>query len=323
MTITVQGDNDMPSANAGGDQVVAGGARVTLNGAGSIDPEDRTLDFNWQQTSGPTVALSRNTVRRPTFIAPRSLTSDARLEFRLTVTDGHHTVSDSVRVTVTAGSDEPLIDPTTDPTDRPFDAITGLPPGHSLRADPQDFEQRRLGFRTDEFLSQPAAFNDHTLSAIKADYAYARGYTGKGVTVGVIDSGLIGTTASGFDPTKSHAEFDGTGKVHPDTRFEEGYQPDREGVFHGTASSSIIAASKNTGTRMHGVAFDAQLLVYGVACQGASALGPVDITPESIVQQRRLIEYDRDHADYVNFMLGYNQPAGGEPAVRIVNNSYG
>jgi subtilase-type serine protease len=46
---------------------------------------------------------------------------------------------------------------------------------------------------------------DHSKAQIKAEYAYARGITGKGVSVGVLDTGI--------NPT--HPSFAGDGKLNP------------------------------------------------------------------------------------------------------------
>ncbi len=84
-----------PVANAGLDQTVDAVSLVTLDGSTS-DPDDGTLTYTWEQTGGPTVALSDATAANPSFTAPAE---GASLTFRLTVSDG--TLSDSASVTVT------------------------------------------------------------------------------------------------------------------------------------------------------------------------------------------------------------------------------
>ena len=101
-TITVRGDNDAPTANAGTHLTVGEGGSVALDGSGSTDPEGGALAFAWTQTGGsPTVTLSGADTARPTFSAPQ-LTANADLTFTLTVTDsGGLSASGTVTVTVT------------------------------------------------------------------------------------------------------------------------------------------------------------------------------------------------------------------------------
>ncbi|HEY5159635.1 MAG TPA: PKD domain-containing protein, partial [Gaiellaceae bacterium] len=95
VTITV---NRPPVANAGPDQVVKAGGTVILDGTSSYDPDHNALTYAWTQTGGsPPVSLSSNTVANPTFTAPAS---SASLIFKLTVSDGTLTNSDSVTITV-------------------------------------------------------------------------------------------------------------------------------------------------------------------------------------------------------------------------------
>lgn len=103
-------------------------------------------------------------------------------------------------------------------------------------------------FRTPEYWSSPSK-SDDLLNAIHAEYAYARGWTGKGVVVGVIDTGvnlenpdLAGRVKIFYDPLKL-----GRNDV----------------VGHGTHVAGIIAANKNN-YGMQGVAYDAQLIVVKV-----------------------------------------------------------
>ena len=101
--------SNSPTADAGPDQLgVREGALVTLDGSGSSDPDDDPLRYRWNQLSGEPVVLSSRNVVNPTFTAPRGLTADAVLIFRLLVTDpsGHFDL-DTVTITVKQGTSLP------------------------------------------------------------------------------------------------------------------------------------------------------------------------------------------------------------------------
>jgi len=94
--------NTPPVANAGVDQRIEPKERVTLNGTGSFDQDGTLVKYSWQQTSGPTVALSGSTTLTPRFVSP-AVKKNQRisLDFMLTVTDNKGaTASDGVTVTV-------------------------------------------------------------------------------------------------------------------------------------------------------------------------------------------------------------------------------
>lgn len=105
-------------------------------------------------------------------------------------------------------------------------------------------------FVTDEFLASRA------LAPINAQYAYARGYTGKGVLIAIVDSGL----------DVNHPEFHG--RISPQLRnFFNSLGPEdvpdinRDGSIagHGTHVAGLAAAARD-GQGMHGVAYDATIL---------------------------------------------------------------
>jgi hypothetical protein len=90
--------NRPPSANAGGDQTVAPGATVILDGSTSTDLDGDVLVYFWQQTGGTGVSFTP-TLSRTTFTAP----SAGVLTFTLTVTDtGDLSNADEVAITVAA-----------------------------------------------------------------------------------------------------------------------------------------------------------------------------------------------------------------------------
>ena len=105
VTITIEADNDAPTAEAGNNQTVDEGDTVTLSGSGT-DPENDTLTYSWRQTSGKTVTLSSTGVAAPTFTAP-NLGANEDLVFELTVSDGDLSGTDTVTITIEADNDAP------------------------------------------------------------------------------------------------------------------------------------------------------------------------------------------------------------------------
>ncbi|MDE0245532.1 MAG: S8 family serine peptidase [Gammaproteobacteria bacterium] len=155
-------------------------------------------------------------------------------------------------------------------------------------------------------ISGSPEFSDQwSLSEIRADYAYARGYTGAGVTVGIIDTGA--------DP--DHVAFEG--KLHPQSAIASQFCPDgtcsfsaiRDTGTHGTAVGGLIAGAR-LGNRMHGVAYDAELLMIGIQLgQGTPEYRPVDLSNGPLY--RSLDEQGQ----------GIYRRIGGQ--TRIVNHSFG
>ncbi|MCJ8501767.1 fibronectin type III domain-containing protein [Desulfatitalea alkaliphila] len=113
-----------PNAQAGGNQSVASGSRVQLNGSASVHPLGLPLTYRWIQTTGPTVALTDAETAWPSFTAPAVPAGDTiTLVFEMTVTDARQLAcSDTCLVVVkgtpptevpetgTDGDDEPAAD---------------------------------------------------------------------------------------------------------------------------------------------------------------------------------------------------------------------
>jgi hypothetical protein len=85
VSILVKQVNQQPTANAGNDQIVDEGYPLTLDGSGSTDPDGDPLTYQWTSPQG--IALSSNTVVKPTLTAPE-VTNDTTFTFALVVTDG-------------------------------------------------------------------------------------------------------------------------------------------------------------------------------------------------------------------------------------------
>jgi len=126
--IQVENIDHPPVAYAGEDQTMLEGATVTLNATGSSDPDGDALAYNWEQRSGPSVALSDPHNPTPIFTAPLvAYGTTVTLVFRVTVDDGWGlSDDDEVEITVRHRNASPRCD-----LGRP--SVASLwPPNHKL-----------------------------------------------------------------------------------------------------------------------------------------------------------------------------------------------
>lgn len=97
VSITIQSVNSAPIADAGTDKIVLGLSDVYLDGSLSRDPENETLTYTWNQSSGTIVTLQNADTISPNFFAPNI---NDTLVFSLTVNDGElSSVMDTVFIT--------------------------------------------------------------------------------------------------------------------------------------------------------------------------------------------------------------------------------
>jgi K319L-like, PKD domain/The GLUG motif len=92
VNIEVEATNNLPVANAGGNQTADPGDIVTLNGSASYDPEVQELAYTWTQTNitETTVTLSYDNPAEAQFTVPNDLENDETLSFELVVNDGEN-----------------------------------------------------------------------------------------------------------------------------------------------------------------------------------------------------------------------------------------
>lgn len=164
---------------------------------------------------------------------------------------------------------------------------------------------------------------DWGLDAMRAADAYAAGYTGLGVTVGVVDSGIYIAHPEFADGRVKPLTITGTfesdgyyfmkGSGAPDDRspqpsfFNKGESYTVPGTYdpavndpHGTHVTGSIAASRN-GVGMHGVAFDANVYVTNTHTTDEGIYGA--------------------NADYAYFKNAYGSLAAA--GARVINSSWG
>jgi len=105
-------------------------------------------------------------------------------------------------------------------------------------------------------------YTSRALDPVKAANTYARGYTGKGSTIAILDTG-ISTTSPEFANGKIvlSKDFSGSGNIN-------------DNVGHGTHVAGIAAASRN-GVGMMGLAFDANLMIAKVTNSSMLTMSPI------------------------------------------------
>lgn len=122
LSAVVSGENKTPVPNAGDDQTINEGEKVTLNGSGSSDGDGDALTYFWTAPAG--IVLSSASTANPTFTAP-DVKTDTDLSFFLVVSDGTVNSSpDEVVVKVKKVNKAPVANAGKDQTVKNGDLVT-------------------------------------------------------------------------------------------------------------------------------------------------------------------------------------------------------
>lgn len=145
--------------------------------------------------------------------------------------------------------------------------------------------------------SGSATYCSYGPGTVGADAAYAKGATGAGVVVAVIDTG-IDTTHTELDANISVDSIDIVREVN--SIGAGGAMTDEDG--HGTHVSGIIAAEKN-GVANHGIAYDASILAIRADTREACGASTCSVFYD--VDLVNAINYAAaNNADVINMSLG-------------------
>ncbi|UUO10645.1 autotransporter domain-containing protein [Alcaligenes faecalis] len=158
-------------------------------------------------------------------------------------------------------------------------------------------------WRTKEYKRQPG------LDMINAAQAYALGFTGKGVTVGYLDSGIeakhpefAGAIAGGFD-------------FNTDTPYANGQGIDADPpAGHGSHVAGIIGARRD-GKGMHGVAFNSQLFAVAYDAREDDDDDMLGNDPYEPDPREQAAAFDRVASRGWNYLAQFKLP--------IINSSLG
>ncbi len=146
---------------------------------------------------------------------------------------------------------------------------------------------------------------DTHLGRINAAAAYARGATGAGETILIMDSGIRST----------HREFTEGISTKVTFETETGYNPGNMERYHGTAVTALAAGRKDggagmNGLNMHGVAFDADVYFREVNLSDpVPGYNPYELHLDGAAE-------DQEFADFIS-------PLFSRPEGAVINFSFG
>ena len=176
--------------------------------------------------------------------------------------------------------------------------------------------------------------NSSGLDMINAADAYAKGWTGEGAVLGVIDT----------YQDKDHADFNGKYKWYKDyVRYDTTVANSGNQHSHGTHVAGIVAAEKN-GTGTHGVAYNADLVGANVDYHGNGMINK-GLAQSALHDMAKLKSPESAGGEEMNIIavnMSFNTPqlfydgsgstvtqlsdgtfSASEITQRLVNNGYG
>ncbi len=208
----------------------------------------------------------------------------------------------------------PTPEPDPVPTPEPIFVPRSAPSASVLNhPDPTDYASKKQRFEASSEYAVgwvPTSGTSDHLARINAAAAYARGATGAGETITIVDTGV----------RDSHREFSSQGKISKVT--DNKYTPTDRDKRHGTFVAALAAGNRDggSGLNMHGVAFDASVRFKEIelsAPQPNNGYNPIDLESSPSMPDSNVVR-DRGFARFLGDFIEF---AGTSSA--IINLSFG
>ena len=176
---------------------------------------------------------------------------------------------------------------------------------------------KTAGLSTNPLDHKSAEYNsNYALDWIGAKDAYARGWTGKGAVLGVIDT---------WQQT-DHPDLDGKYKWYNDyTRYDSTVSNGGNLQYHGTHVAGIIAAAKNN-MGVHGVAYDAELVGANVDYYGIGGISKGS-AQQALHDMAKLKSSNGENLNIVAVNMSFNTPqlftnANGSTVTQLTDGTF-
>ena len=148
--------------------------------------------------------------------------------------------------------------------------------------------------------SDPYYFRQWGLDAINAPYARERGFTGSGVKVGIVDSGM---------KRPSHEDLPIPSLYRNAISTATDYEDYGDNYGHGTKVAGIIGAKTNNGIGIAGIAYDAELV-------------PIKITEGKTLHTYDMLAGFTKAVNFgcqvINLSLGYSESSASASTIKSI-----